>query len=132
MAAVLPKAGDWLQYSIQVKQEGTYGIDVDMLPSDAETTIEIADGEDKQQFIIPKRSNADQSWERSRIGSMALKEGYANLKITVVQGTLSFKSIMFYPSNEPFSPIDNVPKGMVGMWIPVDGGYETRAHEYIK
>lgn len=132
MAAVLPKTGDWLQYPIQVKQAGNYGIDLDMLPSDAETTIEIAAGAEKQRFIVPKRNKADQAWERTRIGSMALKEGYANLKIKVVQGSLSFKTMTFYPGDEAFSPIDNVPKGMVGMWIPVDGGYETRSHEYIK
>ncbi|MDQ0900685.1 xylan 1,4-beta-xylosidase [Paenibacillus sp. V4I7] len=132
MAAVLPKAGDWLQYPIQVKQAGTYGIDLDMLPSDAETTIEIAAGAEKKRFIVPKRNKADQTWEQTRIGSMVLKQGYANLKIKVVQGSLSFKTMTFYPGDEAFSPIDNVPKGMVGMWIPVDGGYETRSHEYIK
>jgi xylan 1,4-beta-xylosidase len=131
-AAVMQKRGDWLQYPIQTKKAGTYGIDLDMLPSEAETTIEIAAGDDKQQFILPRRSKPDQNWERIRLGSMALKEGYANLKITVLKGSLSFKTITFYPGGEAFSPIDNVPKGMVGMWIPVDGGYETRSHEYIK
>ncbi|MFD0693299.1 family 43 glycosylhydrolase [Paenibacillus sp. GCM10027628] len=132
MAAVLPRAGDWLQYAIQVKQSGTYGIDMDLLPTDTETTIEITAGDNKQRFVLPKRSKADQTWEHMRIGSMVLKEGFENLKISIVQGSLSFKTISFYPGGTAFSPIDNVPKGMVGMWIPTEGGYETRANEYIK
>ncbi|MBD0378774.1 family 43 glycosylhydrolase [Paenibacillus sedimenti] len=131
-SAELPNADDWLQYHVQVKKAGTYGIDMDLLPVEDETTIEIAAGGEKQQFVLQGRGHTDSKWERIRIGSMELQEGYAGLKVSVLRGSLSFRTMTFYSSGEAFTPIENVPKRMVGMWIPVDGGYETRSHEYIK
>ncbi|UJF34881.1 family 43 glycosylhydrolase [Paenibacillus hexagrammi] len=131
-AVSIAKAGDWLQYDVQVKRDGAYGIDFDVQRSGIDTRIEIQAGESKEQFTITKSTADNGKWEHLRLGSMHMNEGFAHLKVTLLDGSLTYRSMNFYASDEVFAPIENVPKSMVGMWVPEGGGYQTRAHEYIK
>ena len=91
------QAGEWLQYTLDVKKAGKYRLVLYLSSSEEMNNIEIyAEGNVEPVRILSGSSMGVQNWQKHTARQpIALKKGIQKLRIKVTSGTVSFKQVSF-------------------------------------
>jgi endoglucanase len=85
--------GEWLQYTTQVAQKGTYTVKLLVLTDAGKGKISLALGD---QLLSPvSLTNDAKGWYTIDIKNVALNKGLNKIKVTADEGGFNFKSIQF-------------------------------------
>jgi hypothetical protein len=96
-SAVLNKE-EWVNYNINVKDDGTFGFDFIVKQIGEDTSVQLyVDGVKKGSYKVSTDGSADEDgWIKVQAGQLNLQKGFHQLKVKVSKGKLNLKWMEFY------------------------------------
>lgn len=91
---------EWLQYTIDVLEEGRYNLKIAVSANNGESALSISTGDtqEKQTISIPS-TGGNEKWESVIFKNFLLKRGTNHLRIYIVKGGFNLRSITFSKSH---------------------------------
>jgi endoglucanase len=91
--------GEWLQYTIDVLEEGRYNLKIAVSANNDDGVLSVTNDQapDQQAIKIPS-SGGNENWELVIAKNILLKKGFNHLRIRIDKGGFNFKSIVFSKS----------------------------------
>ena len=91
--------GEWLQYTIDVLEEGNYNLkmSVSTVNSDGALSVSFDSARGKETLSIPSTSG-NNNWELITVKNLPLKKGINHLRIRIEKGGFNIKSVTFSKS----------------------------------
>lgn len=90
---------DWLQYNINVAEEGTYHLDLRLVTDSNQSKLRLMHGE-KELTDEVELPNTNGSEKTITIQNLPLEKGNQKFRIELLQGELSLSSFTFYEAHE--------------------------------
>src|SRR5690606_6732072 len=95
------KPGDWLQYKVNVAKTNTYNLDLRLGTNSNQTKVRILQGDKDVTAEITLPDTGDlQQHSTFTIQNLPLEEGHHELKLELVEGEASIKSLTFFKADE--------------------------------
>ena len=91
--------GEWLQYTIDVLEEGNYNLKIAVSANNGGGALSVSSGFGQEQpsISIPS-TGGNENWELIVAKNIPLKKGINHLRIRIDKGGFDFKSITFSKS----------------------------------
>lgn len=97
----LSNPGDWLQYKVNVAKTDTYNLDLRLGTSSNQLKVRILQGDkDVTGEIVLPHTGGLQRHSTFTIQNLHLDEGYHEIKLELVEGEASIKSLTFFKADE--------------------------------
>jgi endoglucanase len=90
--------GEWLQYTIDVLEEGKYNLKIAVSASNNDGVLSVTNDQAQQQSIRIPSSGSNENWEIIIAKNIPLKKGINHLRIGIDKGGFNLKSITFSKS----------------------------------
>jgi endoglucanase len=90
--------GEWLQYTIDVLEEGKYNLKIAVSASNNDGVLSVTNDQAPQQPIRIPSSGGNENWEIIIAKNVPLKKGINHLRIRIDKGGFNLKSITFSKS----------------------------------
>ena len=90
--------GEWLQYTIDVLEEGRYNLKISVSASNNDGVLSVTNDQAPQQSIRIPSSGSNENWEIIIAKNIPLKKGINHLRIGIDKGGFNLKSILFSKS----------------------------------
>lgn len=122
--SVILNKDEWLNYNINVKNDGLYGFDFMLKKLKQDVIIQLyVDGIKLGNYkISTEGSTNNDGWTKSQIGQLNLHKGFHELKIKLVRGTMNLKWMEFYNLEVP-KETDFQQLTFYGLWLNKDGAF---------
>jgi hypothetical protein len=91
--------GEWLQYTIDVMEQGNYILKIGVSAKSNEGALSVSNGYgQEQQHISVPSTGGNENWQPVIVKNIPLKKGVNHLRVWIDKGGFNFKSIMFLKS----------------------------------
>lgn len=87
--------GEWLQYTIDVKKQGNYAVDLVCLPGKTAGSISLSVDNQTPKAVVKTPATGGLAWQDFAAGSYALSTGLHTIKVYFEAGGFNFKEIRF-------------------------------------
>lgn len=131
--SVILNKDEWLNYNINVKYDGTYGIDFMVKQAEENASVELyVDGMKAGTYkVSTDRTAADDGSTKVHAGQLDLKEGFHELKVKINKGKLNLKWMDFYKIEKP-KEMNFKELTLYGSWLNDNGEFSGALSEPLK
>lgn len=131
--SVVLNEGEWINYNINVKDDGIFGFDFMKKQIEKNASVQIyVDGVKKDSYKVSNEGPYDDDgWTKVQVGQIELQKGFHQLKVKGSKSTLNLKWIEFYKLDKlgetTFNQLD-----FYGTWINNNGEFSTASSSPLK
>lgn len=96
--SIVLNEGEWVNYNINVKDDGTFGIDFMAKQIEKNASVQLyVDGVKEGNYKVSTDGSADEDgWIKVQVGQLDLKKGFHQFKVKLSKGTLNLKWMEIY------------------------------------
>ncbi|WP_081300621.1 family 43 glycosylhydrolase [Clostridium beijerinckii] len=131
--SVVLNEDEWLNYNINVKDDGTFGFDFMAKQIGENASVQLyVDGAKKGSYKVSTDGPIDEDgWTKVQVGQLNLLKGFHQLKVKVSKGMLNLKWMEFYKLDKlKETSFDQLT--FYGTWLNNDGEFSTASSGPLK